>query len=300
MDATHDARSNARRLVVDIDDEPDEVPAGVVDNIHGIALAAGGANVVMQLSRLPVGHGVARSPVESGRVDRHPLKRLRTTVTYLMFATLGTREERLALRRQIDRVHAQVRSDADDPVPYDAFDPELQRWVAACLYKGLEDVIEVVDGHLPPPEVLDVLYEHGRRLGTTLQMPADLWPEDRDAFETYWQAGLDQVHMDDETRAYLRGIVDLGFVLAPLGPLGRPLEPLVRPIGRFMTLGFLDRRFRDELGIDLPPAADRAHRLVFRTLCQLGKALPEPLRLAPLNVFLWDARRRLRTGRRII
>lgn len=277
------------------------VPRAVIDNLHGIALAAGGANVVMQLAQLPVGHGVATSPVRSGRVDLHPIKRLRTTVTFLMFATLGTKEERLALRRQIDRVHAQIRSEPGDPVAYDAFDPELQRWVAACLYKGLEDVIEVVDGELPDDEVLDVLYDHGRRLGTTLQMPPELWPETREDFEAYWQAQLDTIEFDELTRRYLLGIVDATPLLAPLGPIGVPLQRLVvTPALRFMTLGFLHERFRDELGVTMSPAAQLAHLRLFGSIGRLMRTVPEPLRLLPLNLFYWDARRRLRSGRPII
>ena len=49
----------------------------------GVGLLAGGANVVMQLSRPGVGYGVVESRVESGRIDRHPIKRARTTFTYL-------------------------------------------------------------------------------------------------------------------------------------------------------------------------------------------------------------------------
>ena len=57
--------------------------------MSGMALAAAAANVVMQLSRLPVGHGVVESTVESGRLDKHPIKRTRTTLSYLMIALGG-------------------------------------------------------------------------------------------------------------------------------------------------------------------------------------------------------------------
>src|SRR5690242_14832358 len=100
----------------------DGVPAVVRDSLAGIGLAAGGANVIMQLARLPVGRGVAESRVESGRVDRHPIKRLRTTAAYLLVAMLGTDDERAALRHQIDQAHAQVHSRPGDPVAYNAFD----------------------------------------------------------------------------------------------------------------------------------------------------------------------------------
>ena len=56
----------------------------------GIALLAGSANVIMQLALPGVGYGVMESRVESGRIDRHPIKRARTTFTYLAVAGRGT------------------------------------------------------------------------------------------------------------------------------------------------------------------------------------------------------------------
>src|SRR5205814_5428266 len=108
--------------------------------------------------------------VDSGRVDRHPIKRLRTTSTYLAIAILGTDDERMALRDEIDRVHAVVHSDPSDAVAYDAFDPALQLWVAACLYQGAEDVYTRLFG-TQDADVLDrILYPHARTLATTLQV----------------------------------------------------------------------------------------------------------------------------------
>ena len=52
-----------------------QIPQAVYDALSGLALLMGPANVIMQLSRLPIGHGVAESIVEGGRVDRHPIKR---------------------------------------------------------------------------------------------------------------------------------------------------------------------------------------------------------------------------------
>ena len=64
---------------------------GIDDGMMGVALLAGPANVIMQLARPGVGYGVMESRVESGRVDRHPIKRARTTFTYLAVAVDGDR-----------------------------------------------------------------------------------------------------------------------------------------------------------------------------------------------------------------
>lgn len=265
--------------------------------MSGFALAAGGANVIMQLAHLPVGRGVAESRVESGRVDRHPIKRLRTTTAYLVIALFGTEEERSELRRQIDRQHAQVVSRPDDAVAYRAFDPELQLWVGACLYKGVEDVHAALWG-APSRELIDdLLYPVGARLATTLQVSEERWPEDRDAFEVYWLRGLARIEMDDVTRTYLRGIADQSLLLARLGPAGAPLKLVLRHgLMRLFTVGFLPEPFRAELGVTWTPRMQRRFDRAVRTAAAVNRRLPGPVRRFPLNAYLWDARRRLRRG----
>lgn len=57
------------------------------------AQLAGPANVIMQLSWPGVGYGVQESRVDSGNALKHPVKRARTTFTYLAVALLGTAED---------------------------------------------------------------------------------------------------------------------------------------------------------------------------------------------------------------
>ena len=277
-----------------------DVPQEIRDGMVGLSLAAGGANVIMQLSRLPIGRGVAESRVESGRVDRHPIKRLRTTTAYLLIAMFGSEDERAELRHQIDKVHAHVRSLPGDAVAYNAFDPELQLWVAACLYKGLEDVHRVFGPTVDERYLDDVLYPHAQRLGTTLQVRPEMWPADRAAFETYWKEGMARIEMDDVTRRYLRGVADLSFLVAPLGAAGRPLAWLLRPVGELVTGGFLPAELRDELRLPWSPAQQRRFDRTTRASAGLVRHLPPPLRQLPLNLYLRDTRRRLRTGRPVI
>src|ERR1700742_3186494 len=60
------------------------------DTLMGMALLLGPANVIMQLARPGVGYGVMERRVESGRIDLHPIKRARTTFTYLVVAVAGS------------------------------------------------------------------------------------------------------------------------------------------------------------------------------------------------------------------
>ncbi|MGZ6616545.1 MAG: oxygenase MpaB family protein [Solirubrobacteraceae bacterium] len=278
----------------------EEIPPEVREILGGFGLAAGGANVIMQLARLPVGHGVARSTVDSGRVDKHPIKRLRTTSAFLVISMLGTEEERGALRREINRAHAAVHSEPGDPVPYDAFDPELQLWVAACLYKGTEDVHRLLFGHDVAPDRAEVRYQYAKRFGSTLQVTEEMWPADRAAFLDYWEAGVREIKMDALTRSYLQDIAQLAFLVAPLGRLGAPLRPLLAPIGRFLTLGYLPPQFRDELGLPWSMRSQRRFDAFMRVYAAVTRVLPRPLRHFPMNVYLADTRRRLRSGRPVV
>ncbi|WP_030176177.1 oxygenase MpaB family protein [Spirillospora albida] len=265
-------------------------PRVVLDSFTGLALTAAAANVVMQLSRLPIGRGVAESKVDSGRVDKRPLKRARTTLAYIAVAMLGTEEERAAMRREVNRQHRQVR--AKEPVSYNAFDRELQLWVAACLYVGVEMIYPLCSGPLSPAD-RDALYRHGARFGTTLQMPEEMWPADRDAFEEYWQKGMSEIKMDDVTRTYLQNLTDLKFLPAAV-------QRTLGPFHRMVTLGFLPEPFRDELGLPWTRRDQARFDRFTRRFGAINRTMPGPVRRFPFNMYLWDTRRRIRHGRPIV
>ena len=137
-------------------------------NLYIAALLAGPANVIMQMANTPVGRGVVESRVESGSLLKHPVKRTRTTLTYLAVAALGTASDRKMYREAVNSAHRQVHSNNESPVKYNAMDPKLQMWVAACLYRGWEDITRLYGR---PGEVNEQAYRQGAVMGTTLQMP---------------------------------------------------------------------------------------------------------------------------------
>src|SRR3546814_20986293 len=93
----------------------------------------------MQLADIGVGHGVAESRVESGALYEHPVKRARTTFSYVAIALFGTDEEREALGKAVTAVPRHVRHLPGAEVRYTAPHPTLHLWVAAGLYTGLAD-----------------------------------------------------------------------------------------------------------------------------------------------------------------
>ncbi|MEV0251922.1 oxygenase MpaB family protein [Nocardia sp. NPDC050712] len=273
-------------------DTPDPEPADRY--LAGPAALLGGpANVIMQLSLPPVGRGVVESTVDSGRYTLHPRKRGRTTLTYLAVAMLGTDAERAAFREATDTSHRHVRSGPDSPVQYNAFDPRLQLWVAACIYRGTADSLSLLFGPMDDA-FADELYAESSRFGTTLQMPAHLWPRDRAAFAEYWETQLPHTSFDDEVKAYLLDqVVDLG-------PYRRSERLAFRRLNRFFTSGFLPQHFRDELGLDWGPRRQRAFELIMRTIGAAMHLLPTRWRLYPLDKHLRDMRRRRALGKPLV
>ena len=267
-------------------------PRTVDDAVCGVALAAGAANIIMQLSRPGVGHAVVESPVDSGKATLHPLKRARTTFTYLAVSLWGTDDERALYRRAVNGSHAQVRSTESSPVRYDAFDPELQLWVAACLYHGVEDVHRAMF-----PDVgfrgENGIYEASHTLGSTLQMKPDQWPVDREAFDTYWKEGLQKVSIDPAVHQYLMELTELRLMPAPV-------RIAWAPVHRFFTIGFLPQEFRDAMGFEWSDRNQRRFARIMRTLGVLNAVLPAPLRMFPFNAYMADFRRRVRRGRPLV
>jgi uncharacterized protein (DUF2236 family) len=266
------------------------------DGVPGIALLAGPANVIMQLGHPAVGYGVKESRVESGRIDRHPIKRARTTFTYLAVATRGNAEQQKAYRKAVTQAHAQVTSTEESPVKYNALDPELQLWVAACLYKGGVDVRRMFVGEMDD-EAADQHYHDSMVLGTMLQVRPEMWPADRTAFDKYWDEQLEKIHIDDTIREFLYPIA----VARLRGlQLPGPLQHINESIARLITTGFLPQRFRDEMKLEWNNSRQREFDALM-TVIRLGSSLaPSFVRNFPFNMLLHEVNWRIRTGRPLV
>lgn len=256
------------------------------------SFAAAAANVVMQLARPGVGYGVIESRVDSGNILKHPWKRLRTTSQYLAVAVFGSEEDRAAFRAAVDGVHRQVISAADSPVKYNAFDRELQMWVAACLFVGLEDTYRLLRGEMTP-EQAEQFYRSSWTLGTTLQVTEDQWPATRADFDSYWDEACQQVVIDPAVRAYLLDLINLRMINPVLGLPFRPLQ-------KFLTVGFLAPVFRDALGVRWSIGRQRGFEWLFLFVAFVNRFLPVVIRQGGSHIVLADVRRRIRAQRSLV
>lgn len=264
----------------------------IADALDFWSFAGAAANVVMQLSWPEVGYGVAESRVKSGSLMEHPWKRARTTTQYLAVAILGTAEERAAYRDAVNGAHRQVLSTEASPVRYNAFNRELQLWVAACLFVGFEDTFELLHGAMTE-EQAEQFYRTAQPLGTTLQVTADQWPATRADFDVYWNTACERVAMDDHIREYLTTLVDLKMVRWPL-------RVTFGPLLKFLTIGSLAPVFRDAMGLHFSDADRRRFENLFVFVSFVNRFLPRFIRQGASQLLMGDVRRRIRGKKALI
>jgi uncharacterized protein (DUF2236 family) len=258
--------------------------------MDGISVfVAGPSNVAIQLAWPEVGYGVVESRVDSGKVTKHPFKRFRTTIGYLGIALLGNHEQRLAFRQAINAQHRQVRSTPESPVKYNAFNRDLQLWVASCIYYGTMDIFVRMHGPMSEEEQ-SVLLRAGARIATTLQVPAEMWHRTPEDFWAYWEDGLQRIRIDDRVGDYLRSLLRVDI-------LPSPLDRALGPTLEWMNVGFLPEPVREQLGYSWDDQDQRRHDRVMRVMGRASRPLPHLIRALPFHAMMWNLEIRRRLNR---
>ncbi|GAB3540252.1 oxygenase MpaB family protein [Arthrobacter tecti] len=233
---------------------------------EGVLLAGAGRAILLQLANPPIGRGIAAHSDFAAR----PLDRLRGTMTYVYAIVYGTEAQRAEVRRRVNRAHAPVRTAAIGGTPgYSAYDPDLQLWVVATLYDTAVTVHERVYGPLDE-DAADLVYSDYAAIGTALQLPADLWPPNRSAFEDYFRAGLTGLSVDPSARKLAQDL---------LHPVSGPRWlRLCMPLARFLTAGLLPPGVREEFRFEWSSRHDRCFDLLMRMTAVVYPRLPERMR----------------------
>jgi uncharacterized protein (DUF2236 family) len=241
---------------------------------EGVLLAGAGRAILLQVADPRVGHGVAE---HSNFVDR-PQDRLVATLTYVYAIVYGTDSQVAAVRRAVNRAHAPVRKPVDgSSAGYSAFDAASQLWVVATLYNTAVTVYQHVLGSLDD-ETADRMYRDYARLGTALQLPPEMWPEDRDSFAEYWNRQVASLRPDEKARKIARDLL-----YPSRGPL---LMRLLMPLARLLTVGLLPEHLREGFGLEWGPAHVRRFQWTMRVAGHVYPRLPRRIRHWPKDYCL--------------
>ncbi|MBB2969130.1 oxygenase MpaB family protein [Leifsonia aquatica] len=252
---------------------------------EALPLVGGGRALLLQVAEPAVGQGVA----DHSDFAERAMDRLHATMTFMCAAVFATPEEFAVVRRRVNRAHAPVRARAAGSAPaYNAYDPQLQLWVAATLYRTMMDLHERVFGPLSPAEQEGV-YQEYTRLGANMQVPPSSWPPTREAFDGYWEEMLGRVSVSDRTRE-LAGQI--------LYPRNVPLwVRLLLPDARLVTAGLLPEPVRELYRLPWSEQHRQRYERWMRRLAWWYPRMPRALRHAPRDAYLRRVRRMVREDR---
>ena len=204
---------------------------------EALYLAGGGRALLLQIAHPAVGRGVAEHSDFANRM----MDRLHATMTYVYASVYATPEEFAVVRRSVNRAHAPVRAEAEDGQPaYNAYDPDLQLWVAATLYETMIGLYDRVFGPLPPDDAERLyLRVHRDRFGAA--GPGRVVAGRPGGVRRYWEEMLTTLRPTDATRAVARQI---------LYPRAIPLwMRMLFPGARLVTAGLLPEQLRRDFGL---------------------------------------------------
>lgn len=256
---------------------------------EALTLAGGGRALLLQIAHPAVGRGV----VEHSDFASRLMDRFDATMLYLTASMFGTADELRAMRRMVNRAHAPVRGGEErepgGPLttpavsgrPYNAYDPQLQLWVAATLYQTMMKLHALVFGELTVNQA-DAVYREFVDALSNLQLAPEQWPESRAAFDRYWSDMVGRLQVDDEVRLVARQILYPRQVPWWL----RPALPTVR----LLTAGLLPASVRREFRV---PWNARRQRRFDRLIRWTAVVYPRlPLRLRQLPSYRYRAKLR--------
>ncbi|KAF9889384.1 hypothetical protein FE257_007494 [Aspergillus nanangensis] len=242
---------------------------------EGIILSGGAAAILLQVANPGVGKGVGNHSNFAYR----PIDRLRTTMTYVYCMVFGTPQEKKTVIELVHRAHSLVKG-AD----YSADDAHLQLWVAATLYAVGINIYEDVFGRIGEDKG-ERLYREYAVLATSLRVPPDMWPKDREAFWVYWDEQIASFEICDEAKEVARDLLrnkKLPFYL-------RAFLPLLR----VMTTHQLPPRLREEFSLKDTKGRKGVYKVTMGLTKLTYPLIPSFIRTYPRKYYLKDMRRRI-------
>jgi uncharacterized protein (DUF2236 family) len=254
-----------------------QAPSGITAKdiaAEAVYLAGGGRALLLQIAHPAVGRGVAEHSDFATRM----MDRLHATMTFVYASVYATPEEFAVVRRSVNRAHSPVRAQAAGDAPaYNAFDPQLQLWVAATLYATMIDLYERFFGRIRDADA-ERIYREFTVLGSSLQVPPDAWPQSRAAFEEYWRDRLAELRPNADTKRVARQI---------LYPSAIPwwMRALF-PQARLVTVGLLPPEVRTGFGLAWNDRLQTRFDRWMRWAVLIYPRLPARLRHSPRDAYL--------------
>ncbi len=237
---------------------------------EGALVVGGGRALLMQLAH----PSVARAVADHSDFQADPFARLRATLEATSTIVFGTDEEASRVASAIHVVHDRAAGPG-----YSANDPALLCWVNATLTDTAIRVYRDLVGRLTDADAARY-YEESTRVAEILGCPRDQQPAGLAEFRAYVREMIDTLEVTDVARRMGHSVLHPRLPLVAEPPLA---------LFRFVTVGMLPRRLREQYGLRW----DGRRKLVLRAGTTATRTMltmvPPPIRHAPLVYFNWAA-----------
>ncbi|KAH8699275.1 hypothetical protein BGW36DRAFT_358775 [Talaromyces proteolyticus] len=253
---------------------------------ESITLVGGPAAILLQIAHPLVGQGVADHSTFTTRA----ISRAEYTQMYIYCMIFGSTEEKAAMKAYVDKSHSRVVGQYKK-IAYDAKDPELQLWVAATIYASMIGMYELIYGPMFPARA-ERVYRAFSVMGTSLQVPREMWPKNLGAFKSYWDDMINnKLHVTSDARAVLK---DIFYPTKNLPLWARPLGIIAMPFVRCITIEQLPPPVRDEFFLRSTKTSRAISSLFISGMAGVYPFMPLFLRQFPKTNMMRQMRKRMK------
>ncbi|KAJ5833481.1 hypothetical protein N7474_001792 [Penicillium riverlandense] len=253
---------------------------------ESITFAGGPAAILLQIAHPQVGQGVA----DHSTFRTRAISRAEYTQMYIYCMIFGSPPEKAAMKAYVDKAHSRVVG-GNEKVSYNAKDPELQLWVAATIYASMVGIYELIYGPLSTARA-ERVYQAFSIMGTSLQVPQEMWPKDLKAFEVYWNDMVNnRLHVTPEARGVLR---DIFHPTRNLPMWARPIAVVAMPFVRRVTVEQLPPSVRDQFFLESTKSSRAVSRVFISGMSGVYPFMPLFVRQFQKTYMMKVIRRRMR------
>ncbi|KAJ5106063.1 hypothetical protein NUU61_003410 [Penicillium alfredii] len=239
---------------------------------EGILFAGSGAALLLQAA-LP---GIREEETTGGPdvLATELLDALQAHISYMSCLVFGTREERKALLDTLHRGIAPLLGGGRQN--RFSHHPPLQLWMAATLYATSTDFYQRVYGRVEY-HTAQRCYSEFTLIMNCLGMPADIWPETRQAFWSYWDNQVANLRVSSDAATFAKD-------LRESTDMPRWVQT-IKPFLRVVTIEMLPPRLRDAYGLRSTAATRALYRTWMGFSVAVYPAMPNKLRAYPLRFY---------------
>lgn len=205
---------------------------------------------------------------------------LQAFLSYISCLVFGTRQEKQTLMDLLEKGQPPLKASE-----YYAVNPEAQVWVAATLYATSTDFYQRVYGRVNYRTARKAYAEFTLLMNCLGMSVGSAWPENRQAFWTYWDDRIDKLAVTPDSHKFAEDLLND----EELPRWVKMMKPLLRAI----TIEMLPPRIREDYGLKSTLGTRSLYRSTMGFSVAVYPAMPTSLRSYTMKYYLEDLRKHL-------